>query len=213
VSTRHRVACLARSLQLILALHVVTSSQDDVKPELLRTFRAFLSHPEALKRCQNMRFYRPVMNELHEDRTFAMAALTMVTLFVGDEPPEDLYQEWLTILGRVICANIRVSVASLVSQHNLIRSLTYHLSDRAYENDLARMVVISILTVLITMDKAQAVTLRQLKFEPLLIFWTLDTDQPEAIKCMAAALALKLRDDDLKVEVELVENGLRYLDQ
>jgi len=75
------------------------------------------------------------------------------------------------------------------------------------------MVLLSTLMVLITMDQEQAGTLRQLKLEPLLLFWSHHTDQPEQINSMAAALLLRLRGNDLEVEVELMENGLKYLDQ
>ena len=189
-----------------------TSSQDEAKFELLRTFRAFLSHPEALKRCQNMRFYRPVMNDLHEDHTFTPAAMTLIRLLVGYERPDDQDEEWLTILVRVICANIGGSVVCPVS-HSRSRSLTYYPFNRAFEDNNARIAVISLLMIIITIDRAQVETMRQLKLEPLLFFWSHDPDQPEDINAMAAALGLMLRGNDLEVDVELVENGLSYLDQ
>ena len=198
---------------MVLTLLSPTFSQDEVKFELLRTFRAFLSHPETLKRCQNMRFYRPVMNDLHEESTFTSAALTLIRLLVGYEPSDDQNEEWLTILVRVICATIRGSVVCPASQSIRIRSLTYHLFDSAFEDDKARIAVIALLMVIITIDRAQVETVRQLKLEPLLLFWSLDSDQPEAINPMAAALVSMLRGNDLKVDIELVENGLRYLDQ
>lgn len=114
MSTRRLLDCLAGSLQTILTLRLSTFSQGDVTPELFHTFQVFLSHPEALKRCGSMRFYRPIMNELHKEDTFAMAASTMITVLAGDGS-EDLSQEWLTILVRVLCANIQVSVISPIS--------------------------------------------------------------------------------------------------